>query len=229
MVFLRNIFAFLLMPAVGVSAYTLVKELIYFTASAGERYVPFWIGILSYIAFQVVFYKPMKTYIFGHELSHALAGILSGAKIKKFNVNEKSGNIILTKDNIWITLAPYFFPIYTFTVIILYICLGWFMDIRYFYGYFIFLIGFSIAFHIALTVYVLSIEQPDLKVYGVFLSYIVILSLNVIVFSLLLALVFPGEIDVKSVFLKMADNTIGVYKFIYVEASKIWQAFQKTK
>jgi hypothetical protein len=217
------------MPAVGALAYTLIKDLMYFTASSGEQYIPFWIGILSYIVFQVIFYKPMRTYIFGHELSHAIAGILSGARIKKFNVNKKSGNVVLTKDNIWITLAPYFFPIYTFAIIILYACLGWFVDIKYFYGYFIFFIGFSIAFHIALTVYVLAIEQPDLKVYGVFFSYIMILALNIIVFALLSALVFPEGIDVKRVFAEMFNNMVTFYKFIYAGVLEIWQAFQKTK
>ncbi len=174
MKFLRNFFAFLLIPAVVVASYTLIKSFLYFTVSSGNRYIPFWIGILCYVVFQVILYRPIKTYVFGHELSHAIAGILSGAKIKKFNVGKESGSIVLTKDNIWITLAPYFFPIYTFALIIIYIFLSWFINKKQIYGYFLFLVGFSIAFHIALTIYILSIEQSDLRIYGTFFSYITI-------------------------------------------------------
>lgn len=227
--FLRNIIAFIAVPAVFAAGYTLAKNFLFFSISLGGKYIPFWIGVLSYITFQVVLYKPIKTYIFGHEISHAIAGILSGAKIKKFNVGESSGSVVLTKDNIWITLAPYFFPIYTLTIIIVYVCLGWFMDIRQLYGYYLFLIGFSVSFHIALTVYILSIEQPDLKVYGTFFSYVVILAVNIVVFTLLAALAFEDAISIKNVFFQAYHNIINVYKFIYNGVKEIWLAFQKTK
>jgi hypothetical protein len=171
----------------------------------------------------------MKTYVFGHELSHAIAGILSGAKIKKFNVGRESGRIVLTKDNIWITLAPYFFPIYTFAIIIIYIFLGWFIDIKQFYGYFLFLTGFSIAFHAALTIYIISVEQSDLKIYGIFFSYVIIFIVNIAVFILLAALVFPDDIDVKDIFLQIFSNVVDIYKFIYAEVLEIWSAFQETR
>ncbi|GHT04964.1 hypothetical protein AGMMS5026_08460 [Endomicrobiia bacterium] len=220
MKFLRNIFAFLLIPAVGGAGYIFIKSFLYFTVLNVDRYIPFWIGILCYIVFQVILYKPMKTYMFGHELSHAIAGILSGAKIKKFDVGKESGSIALTKDNIWITLAPYFFPIYTSAVIIIYIFLGWFINIKQFYGYFLFLAGFSIAFHVALTIYILSIEQSDLKIYGTFFSYVIIFMVNIAVFVLLAALVFPDDIDVKDIFLRIFDNIADIYKFIGV--LEIW-------
>ncbi|MDR2818136.1 MAG: hypothetical protein LBB37_01675 [Endomicrobium sp.] len=227
--FLRNIIAFIAVPAVFAMGYTLAKNFLFFSISSGGKYIPFWIGVFSYITFQVVLYKPIKTYIFGHEISHAIAGILSGAKIKKFNVDESSGNVVLTKDNIWITLAPYFFPIYTLAIIIVYVCLGWFMDIKQLYGYYLFLIGFFVSFHIALTVYILSIEQPDLKVYGTFFSYVVILVVNIVVFALLAAFAFEDAISIKNVFFQSYHNIINVYKFIYNGVKEIWLAFQKTK
>jgi hypothetical protein len=228
--FLRNIFAFLLIPAAVVSGHTLIKSFLYFMISAGDRYVPFWIGILCYVVFQVVLYKPMKTYVFGHELSHAIIGILSGAKVKKINIGKESGSIVLTKDNIWITLAPYFFPIYTFAAIMIYISLGWFINIKQFYGCFLFLTGFSIAFHVAFTVYILSIEQSDLRIYGTFFSYIIIFMVNIAVFVLLLALVFPDDIDdVKDISLRIFGNMSDIYKFIYAGVLEIWSAFRETR
>lgn len=224
----RNIIALTAIPAVLAGAYTLIKSFLSFAAVGGNEYVPFWVGILCYIIFQIAFYKPMKTYVFGHELSHAIAGLLSGAKIKKFKVGKESGSVVLTKDNIWITLAPYIFPIYTFIIVILYIMSGWFADIRQFYGYFLFFVGFSIAFHIALTIYILSIEQPDLKVYGVFFSYVIILAVNIIVFTLLMVLSFPKEIKALEVFNQMYQNILNSYKFIFTGVKEIWLAFQKT-
>jgi hypothetical protein len=227
--FLRNIIAFIAVPAVFASGYTLIKNFLLFAISSGTKYIPFWIGVISYIAFQTILYKPMRTYVFGHELSHAIAGLLSGAKIKKFNIGESSGSVVLTKDNIWITLGPYFFPIYTIAIMVLYICLGWFMDIKQLYGYYLFLIGGSVSFHIALTVYILSIEQPDLKVYGIFFSYVIILAVNIVVFTLLVALAFEDAISIKNVSFEAYHNIIDIYKFIYNGVKEIWLAFQKTK
>ncbi|MDR1260033.1 MAG: hypothetical protein LBJ68_01475 [Endomicrobium sp.] len=227
--FIRNIFAILLIPVISVSGYILAKDFLYFTVLYGDRYVLFWIGILSYIIFHMLIYRPTKIYVFGHELSHILIGILSGAKIKKFSINRKSGSVVLTKDNIWITLAPYFFPIYTFVLIIIHIFLGWFVNVEQIYGYFLFLIGFSIAFHIAFTVYILYIKQPDLKIYGRFFSYTIILTANIAIFTLFMLLVFQYKINIKDICLKMLKNTIAVYKFIYIGALDIWLTFQKMK
>ncbi|GHT45462.1 hypothetical protein AGMMS49936_02730 [Endomicrobiia bacterium] len=167
--------------------------------------------------------------MFGHELSHAIAGVLSGAKIKKFNVGKKSGSVVLTKDNIWITLTPYFFPIYTIAIVIIYICLGWVTDVKQFYEYFLFFVGFSIAFHIALTIYILSIDQPDLKVYGTFFSYVVILAVNIVVFTLLAYLIFRDAISIQDTLMQSYDSISGIYKFLCSGVLDICLAFQKTK
>jgi len=217
------------MPAVAAAGYALVKRLLYFAACVESKYVPFWIGIICYIVFQIVFYKPMRTYVFGHELSHAIAGILSGAEIKKFDIHKEFGSVVLTKDNICITLAPYFFPIYTFAIIVIYFFLSWFANVREFYGYFLFLVGFSIAFHVALTIYALAFEQPDLRIYGVFFSFVVIFAVNIAVFTLIAVLVFPAEISLESISAQIFDSIINIYKFIYSGILKVWLAFQKTR
>ena len=225
---LRNIFAFFALPAVAAGAYTAFKSFLSFAGASGQTYTPFWIGILCYAVFQAAFYKPMRTYVFGHELTHAFAGILSGARIKKFKVGKESGSVVLTKDNVWITLAPYFFPLYTFAIIAVYLTLGWFYDIKELYGYFLFFAGVSIAFHAALTVYIISIGQPDLKVYGVFFSCVLIAAINVLVFSLLMVLCFPNELNAGELFGAMFQNAADAYKFIISGVMEIWSAFQKT-
>jgi hypothetical protein len=212
---IRNIAALFVLPAVFAAGWTLIKTLLFFASVKNQEYIPFWIGILCYIVFQILFYKPLLTYVFGHELTHAIAGILSGARIKKFKVGKRSGTVVLDKDNIWITLSPYFVPLYSFIVIFLYFMLGWITDIRPFYSYFLFFLGFSIAFHIALTIYVISIGQPDLKVYGVFFSMTTILIINITIFSLLLILSFPNEITPASLFQAHLQNIKTMYLTIF--------------
>ncbi|MDR2395504.1 MAG: hypothetical protein LBD57_02685 [Endomicrobium sp.] len=229
MKFIRNIFAFLLIPTIGSMGHTFFKNLFLFVINSGNEFISFWLGILVYIVFQVVLYKPMRLYVFGHELSHAIAGILSGAKVKKFNAGKDSGNVVLNKDNLCITLAPYFFPIYTIIIVVVYFLCGCFFYVKPFYNYFLFFVGISIAFHIALTVYVLGIEQSDLKVYGTFFSYVIILFINFIVFAVILSLVFLNGISIKSIFVEYFKNIIAIYKFIYYGVIDIWVSFQKTK
>jgi len=228
MKFIRAFFAFLALPAVLACGYVLLKNFLFFAGSSGKEYIPFWLGALCYVVFQIAFYKPMRAYVFGHELTHAFAGILSGAKIKKFKAGKNSGSVVLTKDNVWITLAPYFFPLYTFAVIVVYLMLGWFVNIKPLYPYFLFLIGFTVAFHIALTVYIIGIGQPDLKVYGVFFSYVLIIFVNILVFSLLMVMAFPKAAVASEMFLGFFNASFEAYKFIFSGVHLIWQAFQKT-
>jgi hypothetical protein len=225
---IRAFFAVLALPAVLACGYVLLKNFLFFSGSSGTEYVPFWLGAFCYAVFQIAFYKPMRAYVFGHELTHAFAGILSGAKIKKFKVGRESGSVTLNKDNVWITLAPYFFPLYTFAVIVVYLTLGWFVNIRPLYPYFLFLIGFTAAFHIALTAYIIKLGQSDLKVYGAFFSYVLIIFVNIIVFSILMAMAFPKESAASETFKGFIGASISAYKFIFSGAQLIWQAFQKT-
>jgi hypothetical protein len=195
--------------------WTLFNIFLSFAGKSGKEYAPFWIGILSYIVLQAFLYKPMRAYVFGHELTHALAGILSGAKIKKFRVGKESGSVVLSKNNIWITLSPYFIPIYTFIVILVYLIIGWFRDAHLYYSYFLFFMGFTIAFHLALTIYIMRIGQSDLKVYGLFFSYVVILSVNILVFDILTVIAFPKEIDLAALIKITYDNILEIYNFIF--------------
>ena len=208
---LRNIIAVISIPAILVSAWTLASVFLRFTASANTQYMPFWIGVLCYCLFQVIMYKPMRAYVFGHELTHAIAGILSGAKIKKFKVRKNSGSVVLNKDNIWITLSPYFIPLYSFLVVSVYLLVGYFAPLEKFYSLFLFFLGWTISFHIALTIYIVRIGQSDLRVYGNFFSFAFIIAVNVIVFNILLAAAFPNEINLRSVISQTFQNIVSVY------------------
>ncbi|HTH48440.1 MAG TPA: M50 family metallopeptidase, partial [Candidatus Limnocylindria bacterium] len=79
--------------------------------------VDFWLTLLGGGACWVVVFlllpKPMWIYVAGHELTHALCAWLSGGKVKSLKVTAEGGQVVLSKTNVLIALAPYFLPLYS--------------------------------------------------------------------------------------------------------------------
>lgn len=217
----RFFISLLLLPALIVLVYDFCQMFFSFAGKTDINIVPFWLGIIVYILFQIIFFKPLQTYVFGHEFTHAITGIISGAKIKKFKVSKNGGSVSLTKDNVFITLSPYFIPLYTIVIIIFYYCfLGWFFDISKLRSYFLFVSGMSLAFHYALTFYALKIGQEDMKVYGKFFSFFFVSLVNIVVLILVLTLIFPQYIDIKNFAVDVSYDVIYLYKYIFLGAYK---------
>ena len=225
----RFFISVLFLPAVIVLVYDFCKLFFSFAGETDINIVPFWLGIIVYILFQIIFFKPMETYVFGHEFTHAIVGIISGAKIKKFKVSRNGGSVSLTKDNVFITLSPYFVPLYTLAIIIIYYCLlGWFFDISKLRSYFLFFSGISLAFHYALTFYALRIGQEDMRVYGKFFSFFFVSFVNIVVLILVLTLIFPEVIDIRNFFSSVSADIMYIYKYIFTGVYKCL-VFLKTK
>ena len=163
-----------------------------------------------------------------HELTHALAGLLSGAQIKKFKVSRNKGSVTLTKNNIFITLAPYFVPIYPIIIIFVYFALAWFMDVVQIYSWFLFFSGIALAFYYALTFYAIKVGQEDMIIYGKFFSFIFVCFINIIMVVLILAWIFPSNIEINDFFVKVFNDCINFYKYIFIGVSKCW-VLLKTK
>lgn len=208
--------------------YDFFKLFFLFAEQTNINIVPFWLGIATYVLFQIIFFKPMSTYVFGHELTHALAGLLSGAQIKKFKVSRKKGSVTLTKNNIFITLAPYFVPIYPIIIIFVYFALAWFMDVVQIYSWFLFFSGIALAFYYALTFYAIKVGQEDMIIYGQFFSFIFVCFINIIMVVLILAWIFPSNIEINDFFVKVFNDCINFYKYIFIGVSKCW-VLLKTK
>ena len=225
---IRFIISVFFIPLLLVLIYNFFQLFFSFAGKTSFDIVPFWIGIAVYFLFQVIFFKPMSTYVFGHELTHALTGLLSGAQIKKFKVSANKGSVTLTKDNIFITLSPYFFPIYPIIIILIYFVLGWFMDITKIYSWFLFFSGMSLAFYYALTFYAIKVGQEDMKIYGKFFSLVFVCFINIIMVVFVLAWIFPNHIFVKDFFVNVISDGIDFYKYIFMGVYKCL-AFLKTK
>ena len=67
----------------------------------------------------------MRTYVFGHELTHALASLAMGGDVLSFKVSKRGGSVSMTKTNFFVALAPYCIPIYTLFIFLLRFLCQW--------------------------------------------------------------------------------------------------------
>ena len=130
---------------------------------------------------------PVKTYVLGHELTHAIWGLLFGAMPSKLRVSASGGSVNLTKSNMLITLAPYFFPFYTFLVIVVALVTSAFVRPLPCLPLWMFAVGFTWAFHALFTLETLAQRQPDVKLYGRIFSWVFIFLANVVLILVFLA------------------------------------------
>ena len=155
---------------------------------AGEE---FWFFSLGALLWLIAFFglpRPMLLYVFGHELTHALWVWLMGGRVTRFRVGREGGHIVTDRNNFWIALAPYFFPIYSLLVIGVYGGLGLFVNVQP-YGRLLYaLVGASWAFHFCFTCWMIPKKQSDLTDHGTFFSLVVIYLMNLILLSAMLVL-----------------------------------------
>jgi hypothetical protein len=158
----------------------------------------FWFFSLGLICWLIVYFglpKWLTVYVFGHELTHALMVKIMGGRVSEFSVTRDGGYIVSSKINTWIALAPYFIPIYSVFVIIVYGLVSAFYDLQphaelatgILYG----LLGFTWGFHASFTLSMIPRGQTDLAYGGTFFSLTIIYLMNLLVLSLLLILATP--------------------------------------
>lgn len=144
-------------------------------------------GVAAFALCWMALSHPVRAYVLGHELTHALWGLLFGAKPSKLKVTETGGSVNLSKTNMLITLAPYFFPFYTFIVIVVALITYAFVRPLPFLPLWMFMVGFTWAFHVLFTIETLAQRQPDVKLYGRIFSWVFIFLANVILVLVFLA------------------------------------------
>jgi hypothetical protein len=137
-------------------------------------------GFLLWLLLFITMPRPVRTYVLGHELTHAFWALLMGARVSRLRVSARGGSVNVSKSNWIITLAPYFFPFYTVLVIALYSGLALFRDLRDYEPFWLALVGLTWSFHLTFTVTILLQRQPDIQEHGRVFSYAVIYLLNVL-------------------------------------------------
>lgn len=134
--------------------------------------------------------RPMWSYVLGHELTHAMWSFFFGGTARGLRVSDRGGQVRVSRDNVWVSLSPYFFPFYTLVVLMAYgvlIVLG--RDIAAYRPFWMGLIGLTWGFHLTFTLSLLSIRQPDIREHGRVFAYALILALNAAWIGLGLALI----------------------------------------
>jgi hypothetical protein len=151
----------------------------------------FWFFSLGAILWLIAFFglpRPMLVYVFGHELTHALWVWLMGGRVTRFRIGREGGHIVTDRNNFWIALAPYFFPLYSLIVIGGYGLIGLFFNVQP-YGRLLYaLIGATWAFHFTFTCWMIPKKQTDLTDHGTFFSLVVIYLMNLALLSVMLVL-----------------------------------------
>ena len=181
--FFRFVIGLLLIPLCVAGTRTLISLVM--KLYPGDQAVPYPLMALlaGFLLWQMIFIflpRPVRTYVFAHELTHALWGWLMGARVSKFKVSKDKGSVTLSKTNFLITLAPYFFPLYTVLLIIMYYILFIFWDVEKYHSVWLGLIGFTWGFHLSFTVITLMQKQSDIRSSGHLFSYAFIYLMNVL-------------------------------------------------
>lgn len=183
-----------------------------------------WAMIAGFLLWQLTYFlmpRPIRTYVLAHELTHALWGLLMGARVSRLKVRRDSGSVTLSKTNVLITLAPYFFPFYTFLVIAVYAALHPFMAVERYSALWLGLVGYTWAFHFNFTLDTLMQRQTDIETYGRIFSYTVIYLVNIL--GVAVWVVMVSEATFEDLTDRLIAGTAEVYSAC---ALYVWSAAQ---
>ena len=174
--------------------------------------------------------RPMRVYVFGHELTHAIWTWLSIGRVSEFKVSKEGGHIVTDSPNVWVTLSPYFYPVYCVALLLLFGVASFFYDFKVAVpeGQLLsplrvvfMLLGAAWAFHLSFTVWMIRRGQSDLRMHGNFFSVVLIYIMNLVVFSVFLVLTAPG-VGVGSISKDLLENSAEV-------AEGVWRGIMELK
>jgi hypothetical protein len=157
--------------------------------------------------------RPVRSYVLAHELTHALWGALMGADIFSINVSHDKGSVVMSKTNVLITLAPYFFPLYTVLTISAYYILSIFFDVEKYNLFWLAAIGLTWGFHLTFTISALMQHQTDIHEHGKLFSYATIYLCNV--FGICLWVIMVSPVTLEMLIVQLSNNTITISTLAY--------------
>jgi len=189
--FLKLMVALWLLPAcvaLTMSVFGLAHRLVFEPQPMTVLHSPLAAFCTGYGLWLVVFTflpKPMRTYVLGHELTHAVWALLMGARVSGLRVKKTGGQVRTSKTNWLITLAPYFFPFYAVLFIALFFIAHAIWDLSAHMYWLFFLAGLGWSFHVTFTLMMLlTTKQPDVQSQGVVFSLVIVYLMNLLTLTL---------------------------------------------
>jgi hypothetical protein len=157
-----------------------------------EEFYFFMLGAVVWLIAFLGLPRLLLIYVFGHELTHALLVWAQGGEVMAFKVRRDGGYIIADRRDFFVSLAPYFFPIYSVAVILVYGAIGLFYpQVWLYHRWLCALLGVTWAFHLSFTCWMIPKQQTDLLLHGTFFSLVVIYLANLLVLTVLLIAACP--------------------------------------
>ena len=176
----------------------------------------FWFFSLGAVLWLIAFFglpRPLLVYVFGHELTHAVWVLLMGGRVSEFSVRRDGGHVVTNRNNFWISLAPYFFPIYSIIALALYGVASLFMDVPPF-GRLLYAIVDAIwSFHFTFTCWMIPNSQTYLTNNGSFFSMVLIYLMNLLLLSAMLIIASP-QITFTDFGMEVGENTNAALSWI---------------
>ena len=176
-------------------------------------------GLVAFLALWPFVPDPVRFYVLGHELTHAVVGLAFGARVSNLKVGAKGGSVQLTKSNVWITLAPYFLPFWTMVVVALALAVRAAMHFAApgeplpAPWAWTFAIGFTWCFHACFTIRSLMQTQPDVQEYGRVFSWTFILACNIA--GILIWIACTTDVTFAALGARLADNARASYLAVW--------------
>lgn len=206
--------------SVSLAVYHLYSDSVGSAAASGWEALALPIGFVLWVVVFFILPHPMRTYVLGHELTHALWSLMMGGRVGKLKVGKTGGHVELSRTNFVVTLAPYFFPFYTFLVIAAYYIAGLVAGVEPYRAWWMGAVGFTWAFHITFTVHMLTERQPDIHEHGRIFSYTIIYTMNVLVIGVWMVLV--GSPDLATFGELIALETAHAYTYAFEHIMAAW-------
>jgi hypothetical protein len=166
--------------------------------------------------------KPMRTYVLGHELTHAVWALMMGARVGGLKVKKTGGQVRTSKVNWFIALAPYFFPFYAMLFIGLFFIAYAIWNLSAYLWVLFFLVGLGWSFHVTFTLMMLlTVKQPDIESQGVIFSVVIIYCMNLLTMALTAA-ALSRSVTFVALAQSLGGDLVTVYSWTLDKLMVLW-------
>ena len=216
MVRLLKLFIALLLLPTAVLTFAQTVRILLTVLGQLSAAVSFVAGLVVYSGIHYGYYNFSRPYVFAHEMTHALAALLCGCRIKDVSIGHDSGYVKMDRCNAFVVLAPYFVPAYVIAAALVYVIADLFVDVSPYRQVFLFASGFFTAFHFIQTFKTLfEADQPDLKLAGGKVFSVVMITLaNLVVLAVVLKALFPETVSLLEAGKNVLAGTVNIWRII---------------